>query len=581
VGGIFDTNGFDSTLSQGITGTGAFVKDGAGTLTLLGVSSVAGGTGVIGGTLRAGAADIFTGAGGVAVGSAGTLDLAGFDQTVTNVLNQGLIRTGGIGSTNLTVTGAYIGLGGTLALNTFLGADGSPSDRLVLNGGAASGSTTIRIANIGGAGAQTIGDGILVVNTINGGTMASGAFALGNIVAAGAYEYMLFRGGVTAGTTDNWYLRSELVSPLSPPNPPGPQLPNPMLPEPALPPPPPAAPIPLFRPEASLYAQVPSVARQLQLFTLGTFHQRQGDQSLGIENNLVMQYAPGPELGSQSGPEQRLGSSAWVRAYGQTFAQRWDGALSPEFSGQMVAVQAGADVVQYENARGQTGRAGLFYAYSEASGDARGFALGQQGLPVGTLPITSQNVGAYWSHIGPSQWYLDAVAMGSFFAADPMSYRQIGAYARGDGVTASLEAGVPFYLSGAFRLEPQGQIIWQHMHFDDTSDPFSLLHYDLKDSFVGRLGLRLETATWINGVRVQPFALANLWRTFEGSDQTLFNNSLAFPGSLAATSLEVGGGAIAQVTDRFSAYLRGSYTTNLGGNFREAAGGQLGLRATW
>jgi hypothetical protein len=38
---------------------------------------------------------------------------------------------------------------------------------------------------------------------------------------------------------------------------------------------------------------------------------------------------------------------------------------------------------------------------------------------------------------------------------------------------------------------------------------------------------------------------------------------------------------VAKLTDRFGVYARGSYSTNVGGGFRETIGGQLGLRATW
>ena len=60
--------------------------------------------------------------------------------------------------------------GSTLALNTFLAGDDSPSDRLVINGGTATGNTGIVVTNAGGPGAVTAGDGILVVDTTNGGT---------------------------------------------------------------------------------------------------------------------------------------------------------------------------------------------------------------------------------------------------------------------------------------------------------------------------------------------------------------------------------------------------------------------------
>ena len=55
------------------------------------------------------------------------------DSTVTQtVTNAGLIQ---FGDFMTLTTQNYAGLGGTLGLNTYLGSDGSPSDRLVISGG--------------------------------------------------------------------------------------------------------------------------------------------------------------------------------------------------------------------------------------------------------------------------------------------------------------------------------------------------------------------------------------------------------------------------------------------------------------
>ena len=112
----------------------------------------------------------------------------------------------------------YIGQGGTLGLNTFLGADGSPSDRLVISGGTATatGNSLLKITNTTGAGALTTGNGILVVDAINGGTTVTGAFALAGPAVAGPYEYTLFRSSIDASNPQAWYLRSTLNCALSP-----------------------------------------------------------------------------------------------------------------------------------------------------------------------------------------------------------------------------------------------------------------------------------------------------------------------------------------------------------------------------
>ena len=172
------------------------------------------------------------------------------------VTNAGAINlTGGGAADTLTIVGNYVGTGGTLKLDTVLGADGSPSDKLVIDAGTASGTTGLQVVNLGGAGALTTGNGIPVIIAQNGGTTDAGAFSLAAPVAAGPFAYLLFRGPNGAGTADeenSWYLRSQLVSPDGS--------------------------IPLYRPEAAMYAALPGMARALGLTTLGTFHERNGDQ---------------------------------------------------------------------------------------------------------------------------------------------------------------------------------------------------------------------------------------------------------------------------------------------------------------
>src|SRR5690606_5175588 len=110
---------------------------------------------------------------------------------------------------NTLTVGSYNGIGGGIAINTFLGSDGSPSDRLVINGGVATGASSIFVNNVGGAGAATPGNGILVVSAINGATTTAGAFNLTAPLLAGPYRYDLFRGARDASDPDSWYLRSD------------------------------------------------------------------------------------------------------------------------------------------------------------------------------------------------------------------------------------------------------------------------------------------------------------------------------------------------------------------------------------
>ncbi|HJS12556.1 autotransporter-associated beta strand repeat-containing protein, partial [Sphingopyxis sp.] len=120
---------------------------------------------------------------------------AGQRATLTNAGRIDLTNGGNTPGDSFTVRGDYIGDNGLLLVDTVLGDDASLSDKLVIDAGAASGTTGITVLNAGGAGAVTTQNGILIVDAINGATTASGAFALNDRVAAGAYEYFLFRGG--------------------------------------------------------------------------------------------------------------------------------------------------------------------------------------------------------------------------------------------------------------------------------------------------------------------------------------------------------------------------------------------------
>ncbi len=168
-------------------------------------------------------------------------DPAGFDITLdgveqgqltglTSFNNAGIIDLqDGVAGDVLAITGTageapapatYFSEGGTLLLDTVLNEGGSTaslSDVLMLDAAelGAGGSTLISIANAGGAGAQTIEDGILLVDVLDSTLSASGVFELDSFVIAGPWQYQLFQGG-DAGTggdasDGNWYLRSDLA----------------------------------------------------------------------------------------------------------------------------------------------------------------------------------------------------------------------------------------------------------------------------------------------------------------------------------------------------------------------------------
>ncbi|UXN72745.1 autotransporter outer membrane beta-barrel domain-containing protein [Devosia sp. A8/3-2] len=112
--------------------------------------------------------------------------------SLVQVNNAGVIQMTQLGALSptdtLTIRGNYTGIGGSILLDTYLGVDGSPSDKLIISGGLANGLTGIGIVNAGGPGGGTTGSGIMVVQATNGGSTATDAFVLDRAVAAGAYR---------------------------------------------------------------------------------------------------------------------------------------------------------------------------------------------------------------------------------------------------------------------------------------------------------------------------------------------------------------------------------------------------------
>ncbi|EPB6640485.1 AIDA repeat-containing protein, partial [Escherichia coli] len=98
------------------------------------------------------------------------------------------------------------GQNGTISLRVRPDMAQNNADRLVIDGGRATGKTILNLVNAGNSasGLATSGKGIQVVEAINGATTEEGAFVQGNRLQAGAFNYSLNR-----DSDESWYLRSE------------------------------------------------------------------------------------------------------------------------------------------------------------------------------------------------------------------------------------------------------------------------------------------------------------------------------------------------------------------------------------
>ncbi|WP_041357802.1 autotransporter outer membrane beta-barrel domain-containing protein [Nitrobacter hamburgensis] len=477
--------------------------------------------------------------------------ITGTSNATGTITNAGLIQFVPLSSGFSTLTtGSYVGQGGRIAFNTYLGADNSPTNLLVINGGTASGTTALSVTNAGGSGALTVGDGIRLVQAVNGGATQPGAFALAGRVAAGSFEYLLFRGG-SSGAQD-WFLRSTLNAIPDPPSP------TPPAPEPV---------IPLYRPEVPLYTPIPAIGRDMGLATLGTLHERVGE-----EMNIPNQTASG-----------KFGNGTWARLIGESGNSSWSGTVDARArNASLVGIQAGFDIYRSLHDNGHRDHVGLYIAETSYRSSISGFALGQQNLQVGQLALQGPAAGGYWTHFGPSGWYLDAVVQENWFDARATSLYQSGMSTSGTGFTASLEGGYPIRLSRHWQIEPQAQIIYQTMSVNRSRDAFSTVGWDANNAVTGRFGGRLQYTTQDGQTLWQPYLKANLWHGFGGVDRISFGDSPAIENRFGNTSLELGAGFTARITQTTSLYGHVDRRWSVDGAERYASvQGVVGVRFNW
>ncbi|MFK4809152.1 autotransporter outer membrane beta-barrel domain-containing protein [Devosia sp. ZW T5_3] len=559
------------------------------------------------------------------------------------VNNAGVIQMTQLGAPSptdtLTIQGNYTGIGGSILLDTYLGVDGAPSDKLIISGGLANGLTGIGIVNAGGPGGGTTGSGIMVVQATNGGSTAVNAFVLDRAVAAGAYEYFLFRGGVAAGEEQNWYLRSQLLPvPVPPPPPPEPVAPvapgainpgetpvAPVLPTapvdpapdpeaPAVVPPPAATPEPLpTAPEDGplppgspppATPTMPALTSAGYAIVAPTSHATLPDASLLLAGGVVPLYrieaanyaALQPSayllaIESLSTFHNRRGEqaylpnadsekrNAWFRALGSSVTAGWSGTVAPSFDGTIGGFQAGTDLYSVVGEDGSTTQAGVFAGYSHMSGDLRGFALGWANYDTGTLGLGAASVGAYATRLNEDGFYLDGVLMASYYTGDVTSTRGVGIDVDGYGLTGSIEAGYPIALGGGWAIEPQAQAIVHYANFGDASDPFADISFDSSTMLTGRLGARLYNRIETENGFIQPELTANLWQNLGDFTTRLDNDVLATSGD--STVLEIGAGVTGELNDKFSYFANASYSFDVAGGDRSGVTARVGLQLKW
>ncbi|EBY5147007.1 autotransporter outer membrane beta-barrel domain-containing protein [Salmonella enterica subsp. enterica serovar Gloucester] len=517
-----------------------------------------------------------------------------------DVVNSSAMITGSDQPNNtLTIAGNYTGNDGHLYLNTQLGDDSSPTDKLIVTGDTA-GSTTLHITNVNGLGAQTV-NGIEVIEV---GGQSDGDFTLyKGHVDINAWTYTLKQDG------GDWYLRSEsddvpddggdvtppddggdVIPPddggdVTPPDdggdvtPPddGGEVTPPDDGGDVTPPddggditppddggditPPDGGDVtpvaPQYRADIGVYLGNQWMARNLQMQTL---YDREGSQYRSADGSIWMRFKAG-------------------KAESQAVNGNVD--IDSDYS----QFQLGGDILTWSDGA-QSVTVGLMGSYINASTDSTGNrgADGSQFSANGS--VDGYNLGLY------ATWFADAQ---SHRGAYIDSWYQYGAYNNSvdnDGLSASrydsaahavsLETGYRYDIALSNRntvsLTPQAQVTWQRYSADTViDDGGTRISGQNDDSWTTRLGVRVDGKLYKESGRIQPFMEVNWLHASDNASATFGDTKVSQ--DLPNDRAEVKVGIQANVSERLSVYAQAA--GQKGKNDYGDASFSLNMRYNW
>ncbi|PIT31823.1 autotransporter outer membrane beta-barrel domain-containing protein [Snodgrassella alvi] len=495
----------------------------------------------------------------------------------------------------ITVNGNYTG-GGLMRVNTVWNKDGtSYSDRVDIHGDVDGAATTVQTLNgiYGDVTLKEIPIHSAVVVHVAG--KSSGNDFTGSAPTTNAGEAQLKKIDTTSGTDYAWTLTAQnktpeptnpsVSGPTDPniseptdPNVSGPTDPNisePTAPDKPILPAPPITEVPIYAEPVSGYVQMPTADMELGFTTIGTLHERRGEnQTYNItgSNNTAL------------GSDQQ---QTWGRVLVKHLDK--DGKKRLNTAGNQSVLQIGQDFILDENEKtGIRRHIGGYVAYGHNENDFRDQYRAKNGYIVddhytGKGRTDAVSVGGYGTFYGNNGGYVDLVGQVTYLRNKYNARSNESVHQNGWGAALSAETGKSFIVYGNnWFVEPQAQLVYQYLSLDDFND--RIRHVDQHDpsALRGRVGMRFGYNGDIrdNLPSSSFYGIANIWHDFVNPKSVDIGRD-NLKEEYAKTWGEVGLGIQLPITRQSNFYSDIRYEKNFGSDKRKGFKGTVGYKYTW
>ncbi|PIT20636.1 autotransporter outer membrane beta-barrel domain-containing protein [Snodgrassella communis] len=333
--------------------------------------------------------------------------------------------------------------------------------------------------------------------------------------------------------------------------------------------------VPIYAEPVSGYVQMPTADMELGFTTIGTLHERRGEnQTYNINgaNNTAL-------------------SDSQQQTWGRVLAKHLDknGKKRLDTAGNQSVLQIGHDFILDENDKtGARRHIGGYVSYGHNENDFRDQYRAENGYIVddhytGKGRTDAVSIGGYGTFYGNNGGYVDLVGQVTYLRNKYNARSNESVHQNGWGAALSAEAGKSFIVYGNnWFVEPQAQLVYQYLSLDDFNDKYRHIDQHNPSALRGRMGMRFG----YNGNATDNlppssfYGIANIWHDFVNPKSVDIGRD-TLKEEYAKTWGEIGAGIQWPITRQSDFYGDVRYEKNFGSDKRKGFKGTLGYKYTW